>query len=55
MAAKRLIVSPAQVAAAKLKLKRATAAGRQVDHAVRAIAAAQKPSPQPQPGTASAH
>lgn len=55
MAAKRLVVSAAQVAAANLKLKRATAAGRQVDHAVREIAAAQKPTPRPQPGTASAH
>lgn len=52
MAAKRLVVSPAQVAAAKLKLKRAAVAGRQVDQAVRAIAAAQKPAPRP--GTAPA-
>lgn len=49
MAARRLTVSRAQVAAAKLKLKRAAAAGRQVDQAVRAIAEARRPSPDPGP------
>lgn len=40
MDVKQITVSAPQVAAARLKLKRAAQAGRSVDQAVRAIAAA---------------
>lgn len=55
MAPRRLTVSTAQIAAAKLKLKRAAAAGRQVDQAVRAIAAARRPSEPSGPDPAAGH
>lgn len=40
---RRVNVSPTQVAAAKLKVKRAEAAGREVASAIRAIAEAKPP------------